>query len=33
MQQAIAHTYGMIEMIDEGVGKIMNVLEGQGPCP
>ncbi len=29
MQQAIAHTYGMIEMIDEGVGKIMRALEGQ----
>ena len=30
MQRAIAHTYGMIEMIDDGVGQILNTLEQQG---
>jgi len=30
MQRAIAHTYAMIEMIDDGVGKILNTLEAGG---
>lgn len=30
VQQAIAHTYGMISMIDHNVGRILAELEGQG---
>ena len=30
MQLAIAHTYGMIEMIDDGIGRILKNLEEKG---
>ena len=30
MRRAIAHTYGMIEMIDDGVGRILKTLAQQG---
>ena len=30
MQRAIAHTYGMIEMIDDGVGRILASLQDKG---
>ena len=30
MQKAIAHTYAMIEMIDEGVGAILDALDRRG---
>lgn len=30
MRRAIAHTYGMIEMIDDGVGGILKTLDQQG---
>jgi arylsulfatase A-like enzyme len=30
MRRAIAHTFGMIEMIDDGVGQILKTLEQQG---
>ncbi len=30
MRRAIAHTYAMIEMIDDGIGRILKTLEQQG---
>jgi arylsulfatase A-like enzyme len=30
MRRAIAHTYGMIDMIDDGVGSILKTLDQQG---